>query len=176
MDKGVDLFLEAIEILRKNSENAIGILVGEVEDKRLLHAIQIAKEQSSIIHIPYIRDIRPYLKFAKINCLPSRREGLPNVVLEASALGIPNVVSDATGCVDSVINNETGFIIPSGSPKKLAESFEKLSDEHGSVYIVENQGYAVFKRESDNKILKPITYRSPDNLAETIYGKNNQFN
>lgn len=83
---------------------------------------------------------------------------------------------DMISAINKVMDSNFTKFVPLKFMGVVAESFEKLSDEHGSVYVVENQGYAVFKRESDNKILKPITYRSPDNLAETIYGKNNQFN
>jgi hypothetical protein len=83
---------------------------------------------------------------------------------------------DMISVITKVMDSNFTKFVPLKFMGVVAESFEQLSNEHGSVYIVENQGYAVFKRESDNKILKPITYRSPDNLAETIYGKNNQFN
>jgi glycosyltransferase involved in cell wall biosynthesis len=46
--------------------------------------------------------------------LPSKREGLPNVVLEAAASGVPSIVTNATGAVDSVVSGETGIVVPLG--------------------------------------------------------------
>ncbi|GGM00700.1 hypothetical protein GCM10010038_33490 [Glutamicibacter protophormiae] len=52
--------------------------------------------------------------------LVSRREGFPNVVLEAAALEVPAIVSDATGCVDAVEHDITGAIVPVSDPEALA--------------------------------------------------------
>jgi glycosyltransferase involved in cell wall biosynthesis len=57
---------------------------------------------------------------------PSHREGFPNVVLEASAMELPVVTTDAPGCVDSVINGETGFIVPVDQPRILADKISIL--------------------------------------------------
>jgi glycosyltransferase involved in cell wall biosynthesis len=54
-------------------------------------------------------------------CLPSRREGFGNVVLEAAASGIPAVVSNATGCRDTVVDGRTGWVVPVGDEERLAQ-------------------------------------------------------
>ncbi|KGN34011.1 hypothetical protein N798_05050 [Knoellia flava TL1] len=44
--------------------------------------------------------------------LPTRREGFPNVVLEASAMGVPTLTTKAVGAIDSVIHERTGLLVP----------------------------------------------------------------
>jgi glycosyltransferase involved in cell wall biosynthesis len=60
--------------------------------------------------------------------LPSHREGFPNAVLEAAAMEKPAVVSDAPGCVDSVVDGETGLLFPAGDARALAEKMTVMID------------------------------------------------
>jgi glycosyltransferase involved in cell wall biosynthesis len=61
--------------------------------------------------------------------LMSLREGFPNVVLEAAALEVPSIVSNATGCIDSVIDGQTGLIVPVGNLDGLSNAIKKLSTD-----------------------------------------------
>jgi len=58
-----------------------------------------------------VDDVRPYFALMDVHVLPSLREGFPNVVLEASAMGLPTVTTDATGAIDSVRDCETGIVV-----------------------------------------------------------------
>lgn len=121
-DKGVDIFLDALELIKGNPDSPIGLLVGDIEDEFIADKISRFIEEGLVMHFPHVEDVRPFLQIATINCLPSIREGLPNVVLEASAMGVPSIVSNATGCVDSVIDGATGIILPANKPEILAKA------------------------------------------------------
>src|SRR5262249_10197977 len=54
------------------------------------------------------------------------RDGLPNVLLEAMALGTPCVSTDVTGIPEVVRNGETGLMVPQHDPVALAEAVERL--------------------------------------------------
>jgi lipopolysaccharide/colanic/teichoic acid biosynthesis glycosyltransferase len=58
--------------------------------------------------------------------LPTYREGLPGVPLEAAAAAKPVVTTNATGAVDSVVDGVTGFIVPVGDTRALAAALDKL--------------------------------------------------
>jgi glycosyltransferase involved in cell wall biosynthesis len=58
---------------------------------------------------------------------PSHREGFPNAVLEAAAMELPVITTDALGCIDSVRDGETGFIVPVRNTEKLAEKMLLLA-------------------------------------------------
>jgi glycosyltransferase involved in cell wall biosynthesis len=66
---------------------------------------------------------------AKVNifCLPSYyREGLPTVIMEASASGRPVVTTDWPGCRDAVRSGLTGLLVNAKDPTSLAEAIRKL--------------------------------------------------
>jgi glycosyltransferase involved in cell wall biosynthesis len=76
---------------------------------------------------------------ADIVCLPSYREGLPKILLEAAACGLPIITTDTPGCREVVKNNRNGFLVPVGDDIRLAEAIatlaksQKQSSEMGKV-------------------------------------------
>lgn len=92
-----------------------------------------------IIHIPFQDNMPLYMSLFDIFVLPSWREGFPNVPIQAAAMNIPVVVSDATGCVDAVDNGNNGKIFPIGDAKALEAMLlqyvedENLRIKHGKV-------------------------------------------
>lgn len=59
---------------------------------------------------------------ASIYVLPSYREGTPRTILEAMAIALPIVTTDAPGCRETVINARNGFLVPVKDPHALAEA------------------------------------------------------
>ncbi len=59
-------------------------------------------------------------------CLPSRREGLPVVLMEAAAMGLPAIASDIRGCRDVVSGGETGLLAPPGNVGALADAITQM--------------------------------------------------
>jgi glycosyltransferase involved in cell wall biosynthesis len=58
--------------------------------------------------------------------LPTYREGLGNVLLEAAAVGLPTITTDATGARDAIVAGRTGLQVPTGDPKALATALATL--------------------------------------------------
>jgi glycosyltransferase involved in cell wall biosynthesis len=73
-----------------------------------------------------VPDTAPYYAVADVLVLPSHREGLPTVVLEAQAAGVPIVGASATGIVDVVADGETGLLFPVGNVPALTEAIARL--------------------------------------------------
>lgn len=128
-DKGVDVFLKMIAELRKEFPNSIGVLVGPIEDEKIAPQINQEISNGNVVWVNFTEDIRGYLRFATINCLPTLREGLPNIVLESSALGTPSVTTNATGAIDSVIDGVTGFIVKKSDSKDLLKATKQLLND-----------------------------------------------
>jgi glycosyltransferase involved in cell wall biosynthesis len=63
---------------------------------------------------------------AAIFCLPSYREGMPKVVLEAMACGVPCITTNAPGCRDAVRHQDNGLLVPIKDAEALAEAIKRL--------------------------------------------------
>ena len=68
------------------------------------------------------------VEYMKSDCfvMPSYREGFPNTVMEAGAMGLPSVVTDINGSREIVINGENGLIVPSKDTEALYEAMKQM--------------------------------------------------
>jgi lipopolysaccharide/colanic/teichoic acid biosynthesis glycosyltransferase/glycosyltransferase involved in cell wall biosynthesis len=101
------------------------VTMGEVEDDACLASL--GRLGARWHQVPADTDISPVLAAVDMICLPTKREGFPNVVLEAAAAGLPAVTTTATGARDSVINGTTGLLVEVGRPQQLAEALSTLA-------------------------------------------------
>ncbi|MFJ4044402.1 glycosyltransferase [Microbacterium sp. NPDC089987] len=125
-DKGIDTLFAALEEVALSGVPFQVVLVGRhdgVDAGPLLSRLQ---ERVPVHFVGQVQDVRPALASMDVLVLPSRREGFPNVVLEAAAMEVPAIVSDATGCVDSVLDGKTGFVTPVGNVTRLAAALDRL--------------------------------------------------
>jgi len=124
-DKGLKVFFDALAILNKDNVRYQVLAIGDDESEgALTQSIRTTKSQ--VIAIPRVVDIERHLRLIDVLCLPTFREGLPNVALEAQASGVPVVTTDATGAIDSVENKVTGLVVPAGQANDLAEALTKI--------------------------------------------------
>lgn len=79
-----------------------------------------------VLRLGYVADVPALLRRADVLVLPSRREGLPGVVLEAAASQVPAVVWDVTGSRDAVVNGESGRVVSYGDEHRYAEAVVEL--------------------------------------------------
>lgn len=124
-DKGVDTLLDAAALLSDRGQAARILLVGGDEG-----ALIVPDDGRRELHCTgEVVDVRPYIAAFDVLVLMSLREGFPNVVLEAAAMGVPAIVSDATGCVDAVVDGVTGVIVPRGDVDQLAQRIEEFKTQ-----------------------------------------------
>jgi glycosyltransferase involved in cell wall biosynthesis len=122
-DKGISCLLSAVALAARNGVRLRLILVGKSEDSATERLI-VNHDTKLLVHwVPNVDDVRPYLEIADVLCLPTLREGFPNVVLEAASMGIPAIVSSATGAIDSVQDGVTGWIVSVNDVDGFAHRF-----------------------------------------------------
>lgn len=100
-----------------------------------------------------VDDTAPYYHLIDILALPSRREGLPAVALEAAAAGKPVVGSRATGIVDAVADGQTGLLVPVGDIPALSEALSKLLDDPALARRLGAAGHQNVKAKFDRRLL-----------------------
>ena len=126
-DKGIDALIEAVEALVDDGIAIQWLVVGDQsEPDSQAYARRLSETRGLVALVGAQQDVRPYFAAMDIHVLPSLREGFPNVVLEASAMGKPTVTTDATGAVDSVIPGKTGVVVPMRDPVALALGISRL--------------------------------------------------
>jgi glycosyltransferase involved in cell wall biosynthesis len=125
-DKGMDTLLGALRLCADSGVTAQLLVVGADEGAVLDDRIDGTRGSVAVHTTGHADDVRPMLRAMDVLVLPSRREGFPNVVLEAAGMEVPAVVSDATGCVDAVVQDVTGLITPVGDESALAEALQAL--------------------------------------------------
>ncbi|WP_312765408.1 glycosyltransferase family 4 protein [Epilithonimonas sp.] len=128
-DKGINELIEAFSDINQKNQYTKLILVGTFEKK--LDPIKpeteaLIEANPNIITVGYQKDIRPYLSISDLFVFPSYREGFPNVLLQAGALGLPSIATDISGCNEIIRDGVNGYIVPSKNQKDLHDKMLEL--------------------------------------------------
>lgn len=124
-DKGIDTLVAAVELLSAQDLRARLLLVGGAEGAEGALA-SLAATSWEVDSLGHVDDVAPVVGLLDVLCLPSRREGFPNVVLEAAAAGVPSVTTPATGTIDAVLDGRTGLVAVDHDPQSLASALRAL--------------------------------------------------
>jgi glycosyltransferase involved in cell wall biosynthesis len=127
-DKGIPELFQAFLQLEKQLPETRLLLVGSFEDGDPL-PLDLRKQMEAHPHIILAgpaSDPAPYYATADVLVLPSHREGLPTVVLEGHAAGIPVIGARVTGIVDLLVDGKTGLLFPVGDVTALAAAMAVL--------------------------------------------------
>lgn len=114
-DKGINELVESFVEIIKEFPACRLILVGDFEEKLdpVMPVVRrIIFENERIVFSGWKDDIRPYLAASDVFVFPSYREGFPNVVLQAGAMGLPCIVTDINGSNEIIHDQVNGLIIP----------------------------------------------------------------
>ena len=127
-DKGIVELVRAFVDLAKDFPEWRLLLVGHEETASNIgeHTREFIRTHSAIHQIDWYSELKVVYAMSDIFVLPSWREGFPNVVLEASAMMLPVITTDAVGAVDSIVDGETGFLIPARNREELEKRIRQL--------------------------------------------------
>lgn len=144
-DKGINELVEAfggLENIEKRTENIEKreknkaqklLLVGPLEtelDPLKAETLQAIEDNPNIISVGYQNDVRPYFATADALVFPSYREGFPNVVMQAGAMGLPSIVTDINGCNEIIIPDVNGLIIPPKNTEALLDAMKLVVNDN----------------------------------------------
>ena len=147
-DKGIDDLIMAWEMVKIKFPRAKLLLVGPMEKRDSIseYSKTQIESDSSIIFTDFVIDTSPYFLLMDVFVLPTYREGFPTVSLEASSMNLPLLITKATGCAESILENQTGLFI-SNEPKDIADKIlfyfenDKIAQKHGEqgrLFVQEN--------------------------------------
>ena len=126
--KGVDVLLNALKFLKEtNGMNLKSAIVGDGSLRDSLKSL--SKDLGVEENVEFLgirKDIKGLMQLSKIFVLPSRWEGLPMVILEAMALGMPVIATKVGGIPEVIEDGTDGILVEPENPEELAKAIEKL--------------------------------------------------
>ncbi len=127
-DKGVEELARAFQELHKEFPETALLVVGDYEprDRPTKRCIDFFSSHPGVRHVGWQDDVVPFMAAMDIFVLPTYREGLGNVLLEAAAMGLPTVTTHATGARDASVDGTTGLQVPVGDAEALREALSRL--------------------------------------------------
>ncbi|MBC6997978.1 glycosyltransferase family 4 protein [Cytophaga sp. FL35] len=127
-DKGISELVGAFKEIQKYKVPSKLLLVGPYEKDLDPVAQEIEKEieeNKAIISVGWQKDVRPYFAISNVFAFPSYREGFPNVLLQAGAMGKFAIVTDINGSNEIIASGVNGTIIP---PQDTAQLIKAMND------------------------------------------------
>lgn len=144
-DKGINELCEAYERIYKQHPKTKCWLIGRYEDNLdpiTAESRRLIEESGNGLEAIGRKsgdELLAYYAAADCFVMPSYREGFPNTVLEAGAMGLPSVVTDINGSREIILNGENGVIIPSQNAEALYEAMlNMLIDKEKRKYMASN--------------------------------------
>lgn len=133
MDKGINELIEAFKEIADKNDKVKLLLVGPFEksednqikpsDELQPETIDFIRSSDQVMAVGFQTDVRPYFAISDCLVFPSYREGFPNVVMQAGAMGLPTIATDINGCNEIIVPNKNGALVP---PKKVPELEESM--------------------------------------------------
>jgi len=129
-DKGIAEFINAARTINAAGVPARFVVVGDIDKGNPTSIsrsdIQAWSAEGHVEWWGYRQDMSDIFKQVHIVCLPSYREGLPKILLEAAACGRPIVTTDVPGCREVVENGVNGYLVAAKESVELADAISKL--------------------------------------------------
>ena len=99
--------------------------------------LEKSKKIHNFTYLGKLEDVRKAIKKTNIIVLPSYREGMPRIILEAMSCGRPVITTDVPGCRETVVNGKNGFLIKHKSTESLFLAMEKFIN---NPKLIQNMG------------------------------------
>jgi glycosyltransferase involved in cell wall biosynthesis len=164
-EKDLDTWLRAAAMVAQKYPTAKFVLVGDGRgDDTQSNLEQLAKTlgiENNLIFPGYRSSLQSVYAAFDIFMLSSRREGLPNCILEAMAMGLPVVTTDVAGAKELVKDQETGYVLPQGDVQGLGAALLKLVDDS----VLRER----FRRAGRERIEKEFSFANRLRRIEDLY-------
>lgn len=124
-DKGIEEFLEAVEVIKGKYPDTEFQILGNMEGKYQDKLDALTKD-GIVNYLGTTSDVRPYIGTVECTIMPSYHEGMSNVNLESAANGRPVITTDVPGCRETVDDGVTGFLVTPRDAESLIEGVERF--------------------------------------------------
>lgn len=129
-NKGLDVLIEALTLLKTKSYQLKAYLIGSGELREELETLIAERGLGEhVVLAGHIENASRLLPAFDIFVLPSRKEGLPYVLIEALHAGVPIIATNVGGIPEIVTHEETGLLVATGDSAALARAIDRLAIE-----------------------------------------------
>lgn len=128
-NKGLIYLFEALDKIKEKKFDVVLIGGGENSDKELMRRLIKKYGFNNVYLHEFIPNAAAYLKAFDVFVLPSIKEGLPYVLLEAGLAELPVIASKVGGIPEIIENQKTGLLIEPKNPEAMAEAIENLIND-----------------------------------------------
>ena len=167
-DKGIYEFVNAVTLLKADYPKVKFVLVGRSDDgnpARIPTKQLRAWELAGLIEWwGYKRNMDEVLNMASMVVLPSYREGLPKVLLEAAACSKPIISTNVPGCKEIVRHEVNGLLIPPKDEVALAEAIRRLLDNPEFARQLGENGREIVQNEFSEALVVEKTFEVYEHL------------
>ena len=150
--KGADILVEAFLRLAPDFPSVKLKILGHFPDGDKLHELIGGSRQIEVLKARAYPEALCIISGAAIMALPSRCEGLPRVLIEGMAAGLPLVGSDVAGIPFLIRNGENGFVVPGGDSRVLEARLRELLSDSEERRRMGDNGYERARRELSEKV------------------------
>ena len=159
-DKGINELVAAFDQLQKINLNAKLLLVGDFEsdlDPLSPKTLATIKNNKAILFVGFQADVRSYFAISNALVFPSYREGFPNVVMQAGAMGLPSIVTNINGCNEIIIEKENGIIIPVKNSDSVHNAMKEMMENNTlRIYLQQNSRKMIVSRFEQKVVWEAI--------------------
>lgn len=127
--KGVDRLITAFQLISDDFPDVRLKLLGHYPDREALEELAKGSRQIEVLKARPNPETLKIISGASVLVLPSRTEGVPRVLIEGMAAGVPLIGSDVGGIPYIVRDGENGFVIPDGDPVLMARRLRQLLED-----------------------------------------------
>lgn len=177
-DKGINELITAFKRLRaavgekgRRGEGEKGsaklMLVGSLEgdlDPLLPETLREIQINPNIISVGFQKDVRLYFAISEALVFPSYREGFPNVVMQAGAMGLPAIVSDINGCNEIIQHEVNGKIAPAKNAEALATAIKQMLEDPTNYQVLQSNARKMIMDRYEQRVVWEALLNEYQNL------------
>ncbi len=152
--KGIREYLQACKIVKEKYPQVRCMLLGAcegIQDSLKQEDLQPYIDSGVIEHFGETDRVADYYKQCSVYVLPSYREGTPRTVLEAMSMGRPIITTDAPGCRETVLDGETGYLVPVQDGNAVAQKMITFIENPERIEMMGQKSYAYCQQKFDVK-------------------------
>lgn len=168
-EKGINELVAAFDSLHQKYPNISLLLIGPFEedlDPLKKETLQKIEGHTKIFTTGYQQDVRPYLAISDVLVFPSYREGFPNVVMQAGAMGLSSIVSNINGCNEIIKEGVNGLIIPVKEKSSVYKAMELMITDPEKREKISSRARKEICRNYDRNEFWELLRKEYDSLKE----------